>query len=51
VLKYQLSDSTLTLDEGLSEYYASCEALVRGCGISPAAREFFRRHDAAHMDL
>jgi hypothetical protein len=49
MLKYQLSDSSLTLQEGLSEYYASREGLVRGRGISPAAREFFRCHDAAHV--
>ena len=49
MLKYQLPDSTLTLEEGLSEYYASREGLARGRGISPAAREFFRCHDAAHV--
>jgi hypothetical protein len=41
VLKYQRSDSTLTLQQGLLEYYASREGLVRGRGVSPAAREFF----------
>lgn len=48
-LKYQLPDSTQTLQEGLSEYYASREGLVRGRGISAAASEFFRCHDAAHV--
>jgi len=49
VLEYQLPDSTLTLHEGLSEYYASREGLVRGRGPAPAASEFFRCHDAAHV--
>ena len=49
MLNYQLPDSPLTLAEGLSEYHASREALVRGRGISPAASEFFRCHDAAHV--
>ncbi len=49
MLRYQLSDSGQTLQEGLSEYYASHEGLVSGRGISPAAREFFRCHDAAHV--
>jgi hypothetical protein len=47
VLKYQLADSTRTLEEGLSEYYASRTGLGRG--LSPAASEFFRCHDAAHV--
>jgi hypothetical protein len=49
VLKYQQPDSTLTLAEGLSEYHASREGLAGGRGLSPAAREFFRCHDAAHV--
>lgn len=49
MLSYQRADSSLTLEEGLSEYYASREGLVRGRGISSAAREFFRCHDAAHV--
>jgi hypothetical protein len=49
VLKYQHANSTQTLEEGLSEYYASREGLVRGRGLSPAASEFFRCHDAAHV--
>jgi hypothetical protein len=49
VLEYQLPDSTVSLQEGLSEYYASREGLVRGRGVSAAASEFFRCHDAAHV--
>jgi hypothetical protein len=49
MLKYQLPDSSVTLAEGLSEYYASREGLVSGRGVSPAAAEFFRCHDAAHV--
>jgi ubiquinone biosynthesis protein Coq4 len=47
--QYQQPDSTLTLAEGLREYYASRDGLVSGRGISAAAREFFRCHDAAHV--
>ena len=49
MLEYQRADSRQTLQEGLSEYYASREGLAGGRGISPAAREFFRCHDAAHV--
>lgn len=49
MLKYQVPDSTLTLGEGLSEYYASHDGLVSRRGISPAASAFFRCHDAAHV--
>ncbi len=49
MLEYQHSDTTLTLESGLAEYYASGTDLVNGRGVSPAAREFFRCHDAAHV--
>jgi hypothetical protein len=49
VIEYQKLDTTLTLEEGLREYYASRKGLVGGRGVSPAAREFFRCHDAAHV--
>lgn len=49
MLEYQRSDSTLTLAEGLRAYHASRDDLVQGRGVSPAAREFFRCHDAAHV--
>jgi hypothetical protein len=49
VLDYQRPDSRLTLAEGLGEYYASRDDLLRGRGLSAAAREFFRCHDTAHV--
>ena len=49
MLQYQRPDTHLTLAEGLREYYASREGLVSGRGVSDAAREFFRCHDAAHV--
>jgi hypothetical protein len=49
VLDYQRPDTELTLAGGLREYYASRDGLVDGRGISPAAREFFRCHAAAHV--
>ncbi|MGH7337906.1 MAG: Coq4 family protein [Myxococcota bacterium] len=47
--EYQRIDTTLTLEQGLREYYASRRGLVGGRGISPEAREFFRCHDCAHV--
>ena len=49
MLEYQRAGSELTLEEGLREYYASRADLVQGRGLSPAARNFFRCHDAAHV--
>jgi hypothetical protein len=49
MLAYQHPETTLTLADGLREYYASREGLAGGRGLSPAAREFFRCHDAAHV--
>lgn len=48
-LEYPRPETKLTLAEGLREYYASRDGLVGGRGLSPAAREFFRCHDAAHV--
>jgi hypothetical protein len=48
-LEYQRPDTKLTLAEGLREYQASRDGLVSGRGVSQAAREFFRCHDAAHV--
>jgi hypothetical protein len=48
-LEYLRPDSTLTLAEGLREYYASRDDLVSGRGLSDGARDFFRCHDAAHV--
>ena len=49
MLDYQRPDTTLTLESGLAEYYASRADLVGGRGVSGIAREFFRCHDAAHV--
>ena len=49
MLRFQLPDCELTLEEGLSEYYASRDGLVTGRGVSDSAREFFRCHDTAHV--
>jgi len=48
-LEFQRPDTRLTLAEGLREYQASRDGLVSGRGVSPAAREFFRCHDTAHV--
>ena len=47
--QYLSPESTLTLAAGLEEYYGSRHDLAVGRGLSPAAREFFRCHDAAHV--
>jgi hypothetical protein len=49
VAGYKDPESTLTLAEGLREYYASRNDLSGGRGASAAAREFFRCHDAVHV--
>ena len=49
MLAYRVPAAPLTLAEGLAEYYASRDGLVRGRGISAAASAFFRCHDAAHV--
>lgn len=48
-MQYQSCDATMTLDEGLHEYYASREGLYDGRGPSKAANDFFRCHDVAHI--
>ena len=49
MLNFQERNSNMTLEEGLSEYYASQTGLITGRGASKSAREFFRCHDAAHV--
>jgi ubiquinone biosynthesis protein Coq4 len=49
MLEYTRFDTTITLAEGLREYYSSSDHLVTGRGISDVAQEFFRCHDAAHV--
>jgi len=49
MLEYTRPRTTITLADGLREYYASRDHLATGRGMSDAAREFFRCHDAAHV--
>ena len=46
---YSDPGATLTLQQGLSEYYGARDDLFTGRGASKQAREFFRCHDAAHV--
>lgn len=46
---YQHQDARASLAEGVAEYLAAYPGLVRGTGLSPQAREFFRCHDVAHV--
>lgn len=48
-MEYEKPDATLTLEQGLAEYYAARADLVTGRGASARAQEFFRCHDAAHV--
>lgn len=47
--RYQSPDSTQTLAEALTEYYALNPGLKRGDALSPEARAFFRSHDVVHV--
>ena len=49
MLEYTRPSTSITLADGLREYYASSDHLATGRGMSDAAREFFRCHDAAHV--
>lgn len=49
MLGYQDQDSSLTLREGLAEYYVAFPGLKRGQALSPEAQAFFQRHDAVHV--
>lgn len=46
---FQQQDCTMTLSEGLAEYYARNPRLKRDASLSAPARDFFRCHDAAHI--
>lgn len=46
---FEAQTARMTLAEGLAEYYAAHPELKRGEALPPAAREFFRRHDAVHV--
>ncbi|MBM4257803.1 MAG: hypothetical protein FJ147_18165 [Deltaproteobacteria bacterium] len=49
MLTFEQQDSAQTLAEGMAEYYERHPHLVRGQELSPAAQEFFRCHDTAHV--
>ncbi len=49
MMEYQRSESEITLQQGLDEYYASRDDLQYGRGLSEAATEFFRCHDTVHV--
>ena len=49
MLEYTRPSTTISLADGLREYYASSDHLATGRGMSDAAREFFRCHDTAHV--
>lgn len=46
---FEAQGTRMTLAEGLAEYYATNPELKRGDALSPAARDFFRSHDAVHV--
>ena len=46
---YQRQDSTLTLAQGLDEYYRGHPDLIRPEGISSESAELFRHHDICHV--
>lgn len=47
--RFEHQGSMQTLAEGIREYFAANPGLAQGRGLSPAAQEFFRCHDAAHV--
>lgn len=49
VHRFQQQDSSLTLAQGLAEYFAANPALLDGRSASAEARYFFRCHDAVHV--
>jgi len=51
VLAYQHANSSLTLAEGLEEYFAANAGHFGARSFTPAASEFFRCHDALHVVL
>ena len=46
---FQAQNATMTLAEGLAEYFDSYPALKRGDSLSAPARQFFQCHDVAHV--
>jgi hypothetical protein len=48
-MDYERPGATMTVEQGLVEYYGDRDDLVTGRGASAQAREFFRCHDVAHV--
>jgi hypothetical protein len=46
---FEQQDCRQTLAQGLVEYHLANPLLAKGRSLSPAAQEFFRCHDAAHV--
>jgi len=46
---FESQNSMQTLAEGIAEYHSANPGLVQGRGMSLAAQEFFRCHDAVHV--
>jgi len=46
---FESQNSEQTLAEGVAEYYRLNPGLAQGRGMSQAAQEFFRCHDAVHV--
>lgn len=49
MLSYQHMDATISLREGLAEYYASHAGLKCSWDMSPEALSFFGCHDTVHV--
>ena len=49
MLGYQHPDATMTLRQGIDEYFASDATLTDPDTCTPGAAELFRRHDAIHV--
>lgn len=47
--RYESQNTGQTLAEGVAEYHQKNPELAQGRGMSPAAQEFFERHDAVHV--
>ena len=49
LMRYQHQDTSMTLREGVLEYYAANAELIDPESGSEAAQELFRRHDVCHV--
>lgn len=46
---FEQQQSPQSLANGIAEYFEANPGLAKGRGLSPAAQEFFRCHDAVHV--